>query len=763
MDSLETIYGAHGLTFTGDADAFYTSAVENSLQFFAMENIIATYFVVASDLQSPAKRRAIETIVTAGHKIACHGSRHRFLHKLDSQEKHKEIVAAKATIEDTLGCPCQGFRAPGYSIDFESLDILANSGYRYDSSVFPNYKLRTRLGVQRLFPEPFLLFPEYSFFEVPLPYLGPLLPPFHPCYAFYLTKLYFKLGVNLFKKHHNYMTLLFHLTDFADRLKLEQNFKLNVLTNNFFSKSKKIAFLRGLIKKLRKEFSFMTTEDFLENWPSSAPDLNPKTILGISTTHETGACIVRDGKILAAINEERLSRKKLDNAYPPLQSTREVIRLSGVDPKEIDAVAISGLHWKDLIPQSLDSFWNDVKDFHAWNDYFPHLCRILYRLYYFWRTARYDRIFAFLKKEYGISPKPYYIEHHEAHAASCYRTGSGKEALVITADGVGDDISITFSEGRGSTIRRLESFFYPNSFGQFYTACTQILGFKGGRHEGKITGLSGYGKPNQRLIKAVEMTFLKQNGFKLNKRYYSEGFIRLGLSDLIDLLRGRFDILSVDYRNYKPPLKNLLDGHTREDVAYAFQYFLEREMLRLAMRFKNNGQLHLVLAGGVFANVKLNMALSQGLNPESIYIFPNMGDGGLCVGAALTVNAPTPTSVDAMYLGTKFSEEDILRALTEYSNLPYTRPNDMGRTVAMELSKKKIVARFDGRMEFGPRALGNRSILYHSGDPSVNNWLNRQLKRTEFMPLCRLLRSAFTKTLMSISLFEKVKTVHANI
>ncbi len=403
-------------------------------------------------------------------------------------------------------------------------------------------------------------------------------------------------------------------------------------------------------------------------------------------------------------------------------------------PKEIDAIAIAGLRWKDLIPQSVESLWRDGKDFHAWNDYFPHLCRVLYRLFYFWRATRYARVQRFLKKEYGVSPKVYYIEHHEAHAASVYRTGTTNTALIITADGVGDDVCLTFSRGQGSTIHRMETFFYPNSFGQFYTACTQILGFKAGRHEGKITGLSGYGKPNEELIRKVEQTLFVQQGFRLHKRYYSEGFIRPHLSYLKDFLQGGFSVISVEYRNYKKPLQRLVRDYSREEVAYAFQHLLEREMARLTRRHLDGGPVHLMLAGGVFANVKLNMALSQQFRPESIYIFPNMGDGGLCIGAALSIAGCLPDPVRDMYLGNEYSEGEIRSVLKKYPSLSYVTPDDMTHTVATALAEKKIVARFDGRMEFGPRALGNRSIFYQCADRSVNDWLNRQLKRTEFMP-----------------------------
>lgn len=732
MDGLDAIYQGHGYVYSQPRDEFYLSAVDNSLALFERQGITATYFVIARDLDDPAKREAIRRIVAAGHQVASHGLNHLYLNRISSTGKRVEIIDSKKKIEDTLGVRCQGFRAPGYSIDFESLQILRDAGYRYDSSIFPSYEFKNRLGLERLLPEPFLLFPEDFFFEIPLPHPGPGLPPFHPCYAFYLSRFYFRFGLKSFAKRHNYTTLLFHLTDFADPQNHIPNFRLKLFTNNFFSGKSKLGFLEDLLDPVREGFSYTTTEEFLHDWPDSAPDLNPRTILGISTTHETGACVVQEGEILSAINEERLSRWKLDNRYPPEESIREAIRISGVRPQEIDAVAIAGLHWKDLLPRLADSLRRDITDFHSWNDYFPHFCRVAYRLFYFWRALTYERVLDFLQHEYGIRPKVFYVEHQEAHASAAFRTGTAENALLITADGVGDDVCITFSRGEGTTIRRLENFFYPNSFGQFYTACTQILGFKAGRHEGKITGLSGYGKPNPELIRKIESTFSTEGGgFKLNKRYYSEGFIR---PKLRELLAGRIDFLTVEYRNYKKPLKKLLKGYSREEIAYAFQHLLEREMVRLAKRHINGERPHVALAGGVMANVKLNMALDEQLQAQSLYIFPNMGDGGLCIGAALNIQASPPKPVRDMYLGTEFNEEECLAALRKHPHLTYGRPDNMAVTVARALADQKIVARFDGRMEFGPRALGNRSILYHCGDRSVNDWLNQQLKRTEFMP-----------------------------
>ena len=258
MDGLDAIYQGQGLRFRG-RDEFYSSAVENSLQFFERQGITATYFLIAKDLDDDFKRDAVRKIVKAGHKISCHSLNHLYLNKIDSRAKREEIVTAKRKIEDSLGVECKGFRAPGYSIDYESLELLFEAGYRYDSSVFPNYHFRQRLEIERLFPEPFLMFPEEKFFEIPLPYTAPLLPPFHPCYSFYLSRFYFNRSLRTFAKHNNYLTLLFHLTDFADKQNLSQGLRLNVFTNNLFSTKTKLSFLSKVVDRIRKDFSFTTT------------------------------------------------------------------------------------------------------------------------------------------------------------------------------------------------------------------------------------------------------------------------------------------------------------------------------------------------------------------------------------------------------------------------------------------------------------------------------------------------------------------------
>lgn len=736
LDGLDAIFAAHGARQAPTRDSFFESGVERSLEFFARHRITATYFAIARDVDRAEKRDALRRIVAAGHAIGSHSLGHRYLDALSAEDQRIEIRDSKARLEDALGVSVIGFRAPGYKIDLRSLECINEAGYRYDSSIRPSYRMRRLLGIERLWPEPFCLFGERGLLEFPVPYVGPGLPPFHPSYAFYLGRSYHRHQLASFAKRAKYLTYLFHLTDFAEQHDDIAGLRLGLFTNNWFRADEKLEILDGLLDDVRSHFpSFSTSEAVADAWPNSTPSLAPRTILGIATTHETGACIVRDGVVVSAINEERLTRVKLDTTYPPTASIREAIRLAAIDPAEIDAVAVAGLRWTDLLAQMWDSVRRDVADFHAWNDYIPHFCRLAYRAFYLWRASRYDTVLDVLEREYGIRPKLWFVEHHEAHAACAHRTGEATDSLIVTADGVGDELCFTIGYGRGGLIERRHVAFYPHSFGQFYTACTQILGFKGGRHEGKITGLAGFGKRDPELLARVESTLKSSDtDFKLNKRYYAEGFPRPKLNDLRKFGRGRNALLAIDYRNYKPPLKRLLAGAARENVAWAFQHLLEREAIRAIRPYVPNGPFHLTLAGGVFANVKLNMALSQALQPASIYIYPNMGDGGLSVGAALTVVGNAPRPARDMYLGTSFSDDAFAQALAHYPQLAVARPTDPAHAIAQALAEKKIVARFAGKMEFGPRALGHRSILYHAGDRTVNSWLNEQLNRTEFMP-----------------------------
>jgi len=299
------------------------------------------------------------------------------------------------------------------------------------------------------------------------------------------------------------------------------------------------------------------------------------------------------------------------------------------------------------------------------------------------------------------------VEHHLSHAANAYYKSGFDEALVVTLDGYGSGLSGSINVGRGGKIERLHGQEYPHSLGTFYESVTSALGFTPSRHEGKIVGLAAYGDPAV-LGNLLRRRFVQQNGgFRIvetNNVYFAR------------LLATHFPKI---------------------DVAAAYQRVLEEVAVAYVSQYlKKTGTRNLVLSGGVVANVKLNQRLWEIQGVDGIFIHPNMGDGGCGTGAALLQFAGAPetrTRLRDVYLGPEFSSEEIAEALNR-AHLPFTEYKPVEPKIAMLLAAGKVVARFDGRMEYGPRALGHRSILYHAKEPAVNQWLNQRLGRTEFMP-----------------------------
>ena len=309
--------------------------------------------------------------------------------------------------------------------------------------------------------------------------------------------------------------------------------------------------------------------------------------------------------------------------------------------------------------------------------------------------------------ELGVADRLKRIEHHLSHAANAYYTSGLSDALIVTLDGYGSGLSGSVSVGRNGQIERLHGVEYPHSLGTFYESVTSALGFKPSRHEGKIVGLAAYGDP----------------------------------SILRDVLLARFDVQPGDFRiresNNLYFSRMLAAQFPKIDVAAAYQHVLELVATGYVAHYVKQTRLrNLVLSGGVVANVKLNQRLRAIEGVDRVFVHPNMGDGGCGTGAALLEfssckNLVAP--IHDVYLGPSYSDDEIEQALSR-SQLPHTRYTPIEPKIAALIAAGKVVARFDGRMEYGPRALGNRSILYHAREPEVNQWLNQRLGRTEFMP-----------------------------
>jgi len=269
---------------------------------------------------------------------------------------------------------------------------------------------------------------------------------------------------------------------------------------------------------------------------------------------------------------------------------------------------------------------------------------------------------------------------------------------------------VTVSLGAAGDLKQIYRQSGFSAINTYYSRITEWLGFTPNRHEGKITGLAAYAPPPPELIEHFrsQFRFLESGGFtRVN-------YLRLQSKD--------------------DAFHSYLNNFSREQIAAALQVNLEDQICAFVRHWVHRtGRRHLALAGGVFANVKLNQRIHELPEVGDIFIYPNMGDGGLAAGAALTLSAVAPHVLDNVYLGRDFSAEDCQRAI-EHAGLPHKKPRKLAERVADALVKGKTVARVSGRMEWGPRALGNRTVMFRPDDPSVNDWLNKQLGRTEFMP-----------------------------
>lgn len=438
-------------------------------------------------------------------------------------------------------------------------------------------------------------------------------------------------------------------------------------------------------------------------------------VLGISSldTDSTVALVV-DGVPVCGLAEERLSRVKMHAGFP-WKALERVLSESGLRPEQIDAVTYPFYPWYREAAYMAAGALRNLP--HALLAREPLLDRAWHWAYYtrWLRDAvrdhyRFNRELTGGLRAMGFDPSRLRrIEHHAAHAASAFYTADFPRALVVTLDAYGSGLAGSVSVGDGRGLRRLQNLWFPNSFGIFYAQVTEALGFKPTRHEGKIVGLAAFGDPAE-LAAAVDARFV---GREADPQYATGMNMRAA--------------------------RALAKRHSREAVAAAYQRVLEDRAVRMVRHYlRATGLRHLVLAGGVTANVKLNQRLHEIPEVEGIFIHPNMADGGTAMGGALAFSARQlpglrPRLVPHVFFGPEYTDGQILAALRD-AGLPWTRPQDLELEVARLLARGRIVARFHGRMEYGPRALGNRSILYEALDPKVNDWLNTRLGRTEFMP-----------------------------
>jgi carbamoyltransferase len=458
-------------------------------------------------------------------------------------------------------------------------------------------------------------------------------------------------------------------------------------------------------------------------------------VLGIGSSHDASAALYVDGMLVAAIAEERMSRVKCDGERLPNLAVDEVLRIAGLARKDVTHIGL------------LYAFYPE--EYVVRDSWLKELERKFSRLHktiigahprgQFWVNAMLHRLVPkgkpfephfrqalFLEKEgFRSDAKVTFFDHHLTHAVPAAYYAGFPECAVIVCDGGGDlwmnHTSSVYKDGV-LTCRHVSDV-EGTSSGYFYAQVTKLLGFTPMRHEGKVLGLAAFGDPKPLYPAFQRALRLSPDGASFT-------------SDFAGMEQG--ETRRTEY------LGEMMKGHGRENVAAAAQQVLEDAVVPLVRNFlRATGQRRVALNGGVFANVKLNQRLAALPEVESLFVFPGMSDTGNSLGCALlALEREQPGfvkrgvhAVDTVYWGPDYDDAAI-RAELDARELDYETLDLAGivERAAQAVHAGKVVGWFQGRMEFGPRALGNRSMVARPTDAQINKWLNERLNRTEFMP-----------------------------
>jgi carbamoyltransferase len=449
-------------------------------------------------------------------------------------------------------------------------------------------------------------------------------------------------------------------------------------------------------------------------------------ILGLSAFyHDSAACLVQDGRIIAAAQEERFTRKKHDAAFPK-NAVEYCLREAGISLAQVDYVSFYE-----------KPFLKFDRILHSYLAYAPSGLKTFLMAIPLWIRERIWMKPLIQDELPGFAGKILFPEHHESHAASAFFPSPYQDAAFLTVDGVGEWTTTSFGAGRGNTIEMLCELHFPHSLGLLYSAFTYFTGFRVNSGEYKLMGLAPYGEPKYVDVILRELMDLKEDGsFRLNMKYFNYPVGLTMTNDAFAKLFGR------------PPRKpesklTQLDM----DLARSIQDVTEEIMFRMAKHVRaQTGLKNLCLAGGVALNCVANgKILREGIF-DNIWIQPAAGDAGGALGAALFAwhqvlgNDREADGVHdsqrGSYLGPDFSRDEIHAYLTT-NNIPFTELSDaeLPEKIAGLVHAEKVIGWFHGRMEFGPRALGGRSIIGDAQSPKMQEVMNLKIKfRESFRP-----------------------------
>lgn len=466
-------------------------------------------------------------------------------------------------------------------------------------------------------------------------------------------------------------------------------------------------------------------------------------ILGIHPGyHDSSACVFRDGRLIAAVSRERLTRSKGDGRGDvPLDCVDEVLDIAGATRQDVDIVAST----RSALPQSCYSHFQGRRAIEGLVREAIGREKLRFMALEMRRAGNSDPLAIFDRtrflKGYGFRPDAgvSFANHHLCHALPALYFTDWDDALLYTADGGGDNVQYSMRRFRDGTLQTLygddEELFADNridSLGMAYGYCTQALGWRMNRHEGKLTGLAALGTPA--LYEEMASHFM---------------------------VTPTGEILS-DFEGWSA-MKSFFSGlaarSSREDLAASVQELLERTILESVRRMLERAPARcLGLAGGVFANVRLNRLLAEETGVDEVFVFPAMGDDGLSVGAALHAQMETDGMaawldrrhrLDDLYLGRDHGDR-IDAVLGSGQGIRRIDGDPVANTVA-RIAASRAGAIYSRRMEFGPRALGARTILGSPADHRINDELNRRLERSEFMPFAPVVTEARARDVFEIT------------
>lgn len=449
-------------------------------------------------------------------------------------------------------------------------------------------------------------------------------------------------------------------------------------------------------------------------------------ILGVSALyHDSAASLIKDGDIIAAAQEERFTRKKHDTSIP-VNAITYCLDEAGISPDDLQCIV-----FYDNPIMTMDRFIGNLRYV---KDDCDDLLDFTYQNLFGTRIWVHDQ----LKKKIGFKKKIefYVADHHISHGASAYYPSPFDDAAIITMDGVGEWATTTIGYGKGNDIKILKQINYPHSIGLLYSAFTYFCGFKVNSGDYKLMGLAPYGRPIYYDVIKERIIDIKPDGsYRLNLDYF-------------DFQYGRA------MTNYK--FAKLFGGDRRKpeseitrremDMAASVQKIVEEVLILTAKTARRiTGSSNLVLAGGVALNCVANGKLIKEKIFDNIWIQPAAGDAGGSLGCALYAyyglyknarNANGHDTMNGSYLGPSFSDEEIEKWLKDmnYTYHKYDK-NELEQFISQEIQNIKVIGLFEGRMEFGPRALGNRSIIGNAQSEYMQSQINLKIKyRESFRP-----------------------------